>query len=106
LNNDGIILYEVVTALAVATASGIDLSLGQQIGLAGLCLIAAMGVAGVPEAGFVSLSLVLSTLNLPMGLLPMLLSVDWVLARARSAVNTASDMVCSSVLDCQTPQKN
>lgn len=105
LNNDGIILYEVVTALAVATASGIDLSLVQQIALAGLCLVAAMGVAGVPEAGFVSLSLVLSTLHLPMELLPLLLSVDWVLARARSAVNTTSDMVCSLALDRMNAQR-
>lgn len=99
LNNDGIILYEVVTALAVASASGIDLSVVQQITLAGLCLVAAMGVAGVPEAGFVSLSLVLTTLHLPTETLPLLLSVDWLLARARSAVNTTSDMVCSTVLD-------
>lgn len=99
LNNDGIILYEVVTALAVASASGIDLPLVQQLTLAGLCLIAAMGVAGVPEAGFVSLSLVLTTLHLPTATLPLLLSVDWLLARARSAVNATSDMVCSSVLD-------
>ncbi len=99
LNNDGIILYEVVTALAVASASGIDLDIIHQITLAGLCLVAAMGVAGVPEAGFVSLSLVLTTLNLPTASLPLLLSVDWLLARARSSVNTASDMVCSAVLD-------
>ena len=99
LNNDGIILYEVVTALAVASASGIDLDIVHQLTLAGLCLVAAMGVAGVPEAGFVSLSLVLTTLNLPTATLPLLLSVDWLLARARSSVNTASDMVCSTVLD-------
>ena len=106
LNNDGIILYEVVTALAVASASGIDLPLMQQITLAGLCLIAAMGVAGVPEAGFVSLSLVLTTLHLPTATLPLLLSVDWLLARARSAVNASSDMVCSSVLDQMEKNKN
>jgi DAACS family dicarboxylate/amino acid:cation (Na+ or H+) symporter len=99
LNNDGIILYEVVTALAVASASGIDLDIVHQVTLAGLCLVAAMGVAGVPEAGFVSLSLVLTTLNLPTTTLPLLLSVDWLLARARSSVNTASDLVCSTVLD-------
>ena len=103
LNNDGIILYEVVTALAVASASGIDLPFIQQITLAGLCLVAAMGVAGVPEAGFVSLSLVLTTLALPTEMLPLLLSVDWLLARSRSAVNATSDMVCSSVLDRMNP---
>lgn len=103
LNNDGIILYEVVTALAVASASGIDLPLIQQITVAALCLVAAMGVAGVPEAGFVSLSLVLTTLALPTEMLPLLLSVDWLLARSRSAVNATSDMVCSSVLDRMNP---
>ena len=50
-NNDGIILYEGMAVLFVAQASGLDLSLGQQIVAAAACMVAAMGVAGVPEAG-------------------------------------------------------
>jgi Na+/H+-dicarboxylate symporter len=99
LNNDGIILYEAMAVLFVAQAHGIDLTLGQQIAAAGSCLVAAMGIAGVPEAGFVSLSIVLATIGLPMEILPLLLTVDWILARARSGVNALSDMMVSILLD-------
>jgi Na+/H+-dicarboxylate symporter len=99
LNNDGIILYEAMAVLFVAQAHGLDLSLAQQVYVAGLCLIAAMGVAGVPEAGFVSLSLVLVTVGLPLEVLPLLLTVDWILARGRSVVNVLSDMMLSLLID-------
>lgn len=99
LNNDGIILYEAMAVLFVAQAHGLDLSLGQQALAAALSLVAAAGIAGVPEAGFVSLSLVLATVGLPMELLPLLLTVDWIIARARSVGNSLSDMLVSIILD-------
>jgi DAACS family dicarboxylate/amino acid:cation (Na+ or H+) symporter len=94
-NNDGIILYEGMAVLFVAQASGIELSWAQQALIAATCLVAAMGVAGVPEAGFVSLALVLNTVHLPLEILPLLLTVDWIIARARSMTNVLSDMVLS-----------
>lgn len=99
LNNDGIVLYEGMAALLVAQAAGVDLSLAQQLLVALFCIVAATGVAGVPEAGFVSLALVLNAVNLPLELLPLLLTVDWIIARGRSVVNVLSDMVLSIVLD-------
>lgn len=99
LNNDGIILYEGMALLFVAQASGIDLSLSQQVVAAAVCLVAAMGVAGVPEAGFVSLAVVLNTVGLPLEVLPLLLTVDWVIARARSVTNVLSDMLLSVIVD-------
>jgi DAACS family dicarboxylate/amino acid:cation (Na+ or H+) symporter len=53
----------------------------------------------VPEAGFVSLALVLNTVALPLELLPLLLTVDWVIARGRSVTNVLSDMLLSILLD-------
>lgn len=99
LNNDGIILYEAMAVLLVAQAHGLQLDLVQQVSASLACLIAAMGIAGVPEAGFVSLSLVLATVGLPTELLPLLLTVDWILARARSVVNVLADMTVSILLD-------
>jgi Na+/H+-dicarboxylate symporter len=99
LNNDGIILYEAMAVLYVAQAHGLELTLAQQLLAAFSCLVAAMGIAGVPEAGFVSLSLVLATIGLPLDILPLLLTVDWVLGRGRSIVNVLSDMMVSILLD-------
>jgi DAACS family dicarboxylate/amino acid:cation (Na+ or H+) symporter len=104
-NNDGIILYEGMAVLFVAQAHGIDLPLGQQLVAAGSCLVAAMGVAGVPEAGLVSLALVLNTVGLPLELLPLLLTVDWIVGRARSVTNALSDMVLSIMIDRFAPAR-
>ena len=99
LNNDGIILYEAMAVLFVAQAHGLHLTMGQQLSAAFSCLVAAMGIAGIPEAGFISLSLVLATVGLPVELLPLLLTVDWILARARSVVNVLGDMMISILID-------
>lgn len=98
-NNDGIILYEGMAVLFVAQAAGVDMTLGQQIIAAAVCMVAAMGVAGIPEAGFISLALVLNTVGLPIEMLPLLLTVDWIVARGRSVVNVLSDMMLSLLVD-------
>jgi Na+/H+-dicarboxylate symporter len=98
-NNDGIILYEGMALLFVAQAAGIDLSLWQQLIAAAACLVTAMGVAGIPEAGFISLALVLNTVGLPIEILPLLLTTDWIIARGRSVTNVLSDMMLSILID-------
>jgi Na+/H+-dicarboxylate symporter len=99
LNNDGILLYEAMAVLFVAQVHGIALSLPQQAAAALVCLVAGIGIAGVPEAGLISLSLVLATIGLPLQLLPFLLTVDWLLSRARAMTNVTSDMLVAVVLD-------
>lgn len=98
-NNDGIMLYEVVAALFIAQISGIDLTLGQKVQLSITSALAAAGIAGVPEAGFITLSLVLSSVGLPLASLPVLLTVDWLLGRLRATTNVTSDLLVASMLD-------
>lgn len=101
-NQDGILLYEAAAVLFVGQIYGFDWSLSEQIGTSFLCLGAAIGVAGIPEAGLISLMLVLTTLKLPLELVPILLSVDFFTARLRSVVNVASDLTVSLVIDQET----
>ncbi len=99
LNNDGILLYEAMAVLFVAQAHGLHLGVGQQIEILLLCVIAAIGITGVPEAGIISLSIVLVTVGMPLEILPLLLTVDWVIARGRSVVNVLSDIIVSLAVD-------
>ena len=99
LNNDGILLYEAMAALIVAQAYGIDLSLGQQLMVAATCILASVGIAGIPEAGLISLAVVLTTAKLPLDLLPLLLSVDWILGRCRAMTNVVGDVLGAVLLD-------
>ncbi|MCX6119918.1 MAG: dicarboxylate/amino acid:cation symporter [Proteobacteria bacterium] len=103
-NNDGILLYEVAALLMLGQAAGLEWSLMYQLGLAGICVLATLGVSGFPEAGIVALSLVLSSAGLPAELLPLLIPVDWLVARMRSATNVVSDMTVSIAIDSRNPQ--
>jgi DAACS family dicarboxylate/amino acid:cation (Na+ or H+) symporter len=98
-NNDGILLYEAMAVLFVAQVHGIDLSLQSQVSAALACVVAGVGIAGIPDAGLISLSLVLATVGLPVEILPLLLTVDWILSRARAATNVISDIVVALLLD-------
>lgn len=99
LNNDGIVLYEAMAVYFVAQLSHVPLNETQMIFAALACVVASMGITGIPEAGFISLSVVISTMGLPTEALPLLLAVDWMIARLRSVVNVISDMTLSIAMD-------
>lgn len=103
LNNDGITLYEAMAALFLAHALGYDLPLSKQIVIVMASIIAGAGVAGIPEAGMIVLPLVLAAAGLPdqviLAAIPLIMTVDWIIARARSGVNVMSDMLVAILLD-------
>lgn len=99
LNNDGILLYEAVAVLFVAQSYRIELSVAQQLLAAASCVIAGIGIAAVPDAGLISLALVLATVGLPVEIVPLLLTVDWLLSRCRAATNVTSDILVAVLLD-------
>jgi DAACS family dicarboxylate/amino acid:cation (Na+ or H+) symporter len=106
-NNDGITLYEAMTALFAAQAFGYDLGLTQQAGVLLACLLASIGIAGLPGSGLIILQLVLVATGLPehevLAAFSLVLTVDWVLARVRSAVNVLGDMQVAILLDAGRP---
>jgi Na+/H+-dicarboxylate symporter len=103
LNNDGITLYEAMAALFLAQAMGFDLSMTHQLLIVMASIMAGAGVAGIPEAGLVVLPLVLSAAGLPdqviAAAIPLIMTVDWIVARCRSGVNVMSDMLVAILLD-------
>lgn len=101
-NNDGILLYEVVAALFLIQSYGINLPLGSQVLVAAISVVACLGVAGIPEAGIISLTIVLSSIGLPAEAIPFLLTIDWILARMRSFTNVLGDMTVAISIDRAT----
>ncbi len=98
-NNDGILLYEVAAGMMLAQSMGIEMGLQQQLLLAGVAVIATIGVSGFPEAGLVALTLVLTTFGIPTELIVSLLAVDWIVGRFRSATNILGDMAVAVAID-------
>jgi len=103
LNNDGILLYEAMTAIFLTQAIGTSVGLGGQITIALASMMAAAGVAGIPEAGLVVLPLVLGAAGLSdtviAAAIPLVMTVDWLIARCRSGVNVMADMLVAILLD-------
>ena len=62
-----------------------------------------MGISGVPDAGLISLTIVLATVKMPITLLPVLLTVDWLVGRLRAVTNVTSDLVVAVLLDRLSP---
>lgn len=97
INMDGTALYELVAAIFIAQAYGIELSFGQQIIVVLTGLLASIGAAGIPMAGLVMISVVLTAVGLPLEGIGLILSVDRILDMFRTTVNVWSDS-CGAVI--------
>ena len=98
VNMDGTALYECVAAMFIAQAYGIDLSLGQQVLVVITALLASIGAAGIPMAGLVMISVILSAVGLPLEGVGLILAVDRVLDMCRTTVNVWSDSCGAAIV--------
>lgn len=99
INMDGTALYEAAAVMFIAQAYGIDLSLMQQALVFITATLAAIGAAGIPEAGLVTMVIVLTAVGLPLEGIALLLAVDWFLDRFRTTINVWGDSVGAAVID-------
>jgi len=97
INMNGTALYECVTALFIAQAYGIDLSLAQQLMIIFTALLAAIGTAGIPMAGMVMLTIVLSAVGLPLEGIGLVLAVEQLCDMPRTCINSYGDS-CGAVI--------
>lgn len=95
INMDGTAIYQGVAALFVAQAFGIDLTMGNYLTIIATATLASIGTAGVPGAGLIMLSLVLTTVGLPLEGLAIIAGIDRILDMARTSVNVSGDLMVS-----------
>jgi Na+/H+-dicarboxylate symporter len=98
INMDGTALYEAAAVMFIAQAYGIELTLMQQGLVFITATLAAIGAAGIPEAGLVTMVIVLTAIGLPLEGIALLLAVDWFLDRFRTTVNIWGDSVGAAVI--------
>ncbi|MFH1277863.1 MAG: dicarboxylate/amino acid:cation symporter [Candidatus Eisenbacteria bacterium] len=99
INMDGTALYESVAAIFIAQAMHIPLSAGDQVVIFLTATLASIGAAGIPQAGLVTMVIVLRAVGLPLEGIGMILAIDWFLDRCRTTVNVWGDTVGAAVLD-------
>ena len=98
INMDGTALYQGVLALFVAQAFGIDLSTGDYLTIIATATLASIGTAGVPGAGLIMLSLVLTTVGLPLEGIAIVAGIDRILDMARTTVNVTGDLMVTLLI--------
>ncbi|NLM93228.1 MAG: dicarboxylate/amino acid:cation symporter [Bacteroidales bacterium] len=97
INMDGTALYQCIAVLFIAQAYGVDLSFLQQIIVIITTLLASIGAAGIPMAGLVIITVILSAVGLPLEGVGLILAVDRPLDMIRTSVNVWSD-ACGAVI--------
>lgn len=98
VNMDGTALYECVAAMFIAQVYGIDLSFATQFQIVLIALLTSIGVAGIPSASLVAISIILASIGLPAEAVGLILVVDRILDMCRTAVNVFSDSVAAVVI--------
>uniref|UniRef100_A0AAQ6AH63 Amino acid transporter n=1 Tax=Amphiprion ocellaris TaxID=80972 RepID=A0AAQ6AH63_AMPOC len=91
INMDGTALYEAVAAIFIAQLNDFTLDVGQIVTISITATVASIGAAGVPNAGLVTMVIVLTAVGLPANDVTLIVAVDWLLDRFRTMINVLGD---------------
>ncbi|MCS7253734.1 MAG: dicarboxylate/amino acid:cation symporter [Armatimonadota bacterium] len=98
INMDGTALYEAVAACFVAQVYGIHLSFTQQLLIFITANLAAIGAAGIPAGGLVTMPFVFQSVGLPLKGIALILPIDRFLDMFRTTINVLGDIIGCSVV--------
>ncbi len=98
VNMDGTALYQGVCALFVAQVFGVHLSGGDYLTIVLTATLASIGTAGVPGAGLIMLSLVLTSVGLPLEGVAIIAGIDRILDMARTSINVVGDAMVATLV--------
>ncbi|MFS0820292.1 dicarboxylate/amino acid:cation symporter [Bacillus sp. 1P02SD] len=99
INMDGTALYQGVCVLFIAQFFGIDLSFAQQLTIVLTATLASIGTAGVPGAGLIMLTMVVTSVGLPVEGIALIAGIDRILDMIRTSVNVTGDASAAVVVN-------
>ncbi|XP_021960977.1 excitatory amino acid transporter 3 isoform X2 [Folsomia candida] len=99
INMDGTALYEAVAAIFISQMANVPLSLGNIIAISITATAASIGAAGIPQAGLVTMVMVLNTVGLNADYVAYIIPVDWLLDRFRTTINVLGDSLGAGLVD-------
>ncbi|MGW7934812.1 L-cystine transporter [Staphylococcus xylosus] len=89
-------IYPAMLAVMVAPAAGVEVNLQFILAVIGVVIISSFGVAGVGGGATFASIIVLSTLNLPVALAGVLISVEPLIDMGRTALNVNDSMLAGT----------
>ncbi len=97
-NLDGSTLYLTLATLFCAQIAGVHLSIEQQLMIMLTLMLTSKGIAGVPRVSLVILTGTLTSFNLPVFGVAVLLGIDQILDMGRTTVNLIGNCVATAVV--------
>ncbi|MBN3316390.1 EAA5 protein, partial [Atractosteus spatula] len=98
INMDGTALYEAVAAIFIAQVNDYELDFGQLVTISITATAASIGAAGIPQAGLVTMVIVLTSVGLPPDDISLIVAVDWALDRFRTMINVLGDALAAGII--------
>uniref|UniRef100_H2TTB9 Amino acid transporter n=1 Tax=Takifugu rubripes TaxID=31033 RepID=H2TTB9_TAKRU len=99
INMDGTALYEAVAAIFIAQVNDYELDFGQLVTISITATAASIGAAGIPQAGLVTMVIVLTSVGLPPDDITLIVAIDWILDRFRTMINVLGDALAAGIID-------
>lgn len=101
INMDGTAIMQGVAVCFAAQAFGIPLNVTDYATVVATATLASIGTAGVPGVGLVTLSMVFTSVGLPVEGIALIMGIDRILDMARTAVNITGDAMCTTIVASQ-----
>ena len=98
INMDGTVIMQGVATVFIANMYGIDLGIIERVTIVALATIASVGTAGIPSAGLITLTLVLTQVGIPIDGIALIIGVDRLLDMSRTAVNVTGDALVTTIV--------
>ncbi|XP_035379047.1 excitatory amino acid transporter 5 [Electrophorus electricus] len=98
INMDGTALYEAVATIFIAQVNEYELDFGQLVTISITATAASVGAAGIPQAGLVTMVIVLTSVGLPPDDITLIVAIDWILDRFRTMINVLGDALAAGII--------
>jgi Na+/H+-dicarboxylate symporter len=99
INMDGTAIYLGICALFFAQSYGIDLTTQNYMMLILTCTLGSIGAAGIPSGSIIFMSMVLTSVGLPIEGIGIILGVDRILDMVRTTLNITGDSAITLIVD-------